>query len=318
MSEEKTVIHHVKDIYQQQRKENAYLIVIAGNGVGRMFKVVGGETLIGRHPSCEILLEDDGVSRQHSKIMRTRNGDAVVIDLKSTNGTFANGVRVQEHTLRDGDKIQIGKTTILKFSYQDDIEERYQKELYNSVVRDGLTGCYNKKFFADRIESEFSFSLRHGQPLSLLMFDIDHFKQVNDTYGHQAGDFVLKQLTEVVNRCIRGEDIFARYGGEEFALLLRDTNAERSFILADRIRRTVAAHRFVFKQTRIPLTISIGVATLSGTSLADTDEMIRVSDEYLYKAKHSGRDRVESEVTEVESIADVSYGGEDDPPPLPG
>ena len=197
--------------------------------------------------------------------------------------------------------------------------ERYQKELYNSVVRDGLTGCYNKKFFGDRIESEFSYSLRHGQPLSLIMFDIDHFKKVNDTYGHQAGDQVLKELASVVNRCIRGEDIFARYGGEEFALLLRDTNAERSFILADRIRRTVAAHRFVFKRTRIPVTISLGIATLQGTSLADTDEMIRVSDEYLYKAKHSGRDRVESEVTEVENLADESIGGEDDgPPPMPG
>jgi len=316
MAEEKTVIHHVKDIYQQSRKENAYLIVIAGNGVGRMFKLSGGETLVGRHPSCGILLEDDGVSRQHAKVMRTRSGEAVVIDLKSTNGTFANGVRVQEHALRDGDKIQIGKTTILKFSYQDDIEERYQKELYNSVVRDGLTGCYNKKFFADRIDSEFSYSLRHGQPLSLIMVDIDHFKKVNDTYGHQAGDFVLKQLAEVVNRCIRGEDIFARYGGEEFALLLRDTNAERSFILADRIRRTVAAHRFVFKRTRIPVTISLGISTLSEASIADAEELIRLADEYLYKAKRGGRDRVESEITEVEGVADESIGGEG-PPPMP-
>jgi len=310
MTEEKTVIHHVKDIYQQQRKENAYLIVIAGTGVGKMFKLSGGEIKIGRHPSCEIILDDDGVSRQHSKLLRTRTGDLVVIDLKSTNGTYANGVRVQEHTLRDGDKIQIGKTTILKFSYQDDIEERYQKELYNSVVRDGLTGCYNKKFFSDRIQSEFSYSLRHGQPLSLIMIDIDHFKNVNDTYGHQAGDFVLKQLTEVVNRCIRGEDIFARYGGEEFALLLRDTNSERAFILADRIRRTVAAHRFVFKRTRIPITISLGIATLSDANIGDTEEMIRVADEFLYKAKRDGRDRVESEITVVEGVQ------EDGPPPI--
>ncbi|NOZ85322.1 MAG: GGDEF domain-containing protein [Deltaproteobacteria bacterium] len=297
MDEDKTVIHHIRDIYQQKKKENAYLVVIAGRGVGRMFKLTGKEVVIGRHQSCDIILEDDGVSRRHAKLLNIRTGDTVVIDLKSTNGTFANGVRIQEHTLKDGDKIQIGKTTILKFSYQDDIEEKFQKELYNSVVRDGLTGTYNKKFFMDRIGSEFSFYLRHGQPLSLIMFDIDHFKKVNDTWGHQAGDFVLKKLVDVVNQCIRGEDIFARYGGEEFTLLLRDTDAEKAYILADRIRKTVAAHRFVFKRQRIPVTISLGIATLREANLADSDEMIAVSDEYLYKAKHLGRNRVESDLT---------------------
>ena len=279
---------------EEAASRNAYLIVISGRSVGKMYKVAGagGELTIGRTPEADIFIDDEGVSRRHAKMVHVIEGIKLV-DLGSTNGTFANGQKIDSQVLSDGDRIQIGSTTILKFSYQDDIEEQFQKQLYDSATRDGLTGAYNKKHFAERLRTEFAFASRHNTYLSLVLFDIDHFKKVNDTYGHLAGDEVLRRLAGVVTEQLRTEDTFARYGGEEFAVVLRETDDERAFIIAERIRRAVEANEFIHDGKTIPVNISMGVATLHGNNYPSVRELVQTTDEYLYKAKRGGRNRTE-------------------------
>jgi diguanylate cyclase (GGDEF)-like protein len=275
------------------RSQNAYLIVISGKAVGKMFKLMPGEMVIGRSDQVQILLEDDGVSRRHAKVVRGADGQVRIVDMQSTNGTFCEGVRVESHVLKDGDKVQIGNATILKFSYQDDLEEAFQRQLYESATKDGLTKIFNKKFFLERLRHEVSYSLRHSLPVTLMMVDVDFFKKVNDTYGHQAGDYVLIRLCAIVGETIRGEDVFARYGGEEFALILRECTEQKGLLMGERIRKLVEESEFAFGDKVIPVTISIGVSCLSQGNYAGPDELIAAADGFLYKAKHNGRNRVE-------------------------
>ncbi len=296
MSDDKTMIKGVADLLAEVRKENAYLIVISGKSVGKMFKLAAVESVIGRSDDAEIRLEDDGVSRKHAKIVKSPDGTVKLIDLNSTNGTYFNGSKVDIQGLKDGDKIQIGSATILKFSYQDSLEEQFQKQLYDSATRDGLTKIYNKRFFLDRLKEEFSYCIRHRLPLSLVLFDIDHFKKINDTYGHQAGDYVLSTLAAKVQDTIRTEDIFCRYGGEEFAIIMRESEEDKAFIFAERVRRLIQATEFVFQGTKIPVTISMGVATLRDANFPGPDDLIVGADKYLYRAKQTGRNRVEAKM----------------------
>ena len=165
--------------------------------------------------------------------------------------------------------------------------------MYESALRDGLTKAFNKKYFTDRLESEFTFALRHASPLALVMFDIDHFKKVNDTYGHQAGDHVLSELSTLLTGALRAEDVFARYGGEEFAVICRGTDVSpgaRSS--ASGMRKAVEGHRFVYEGTHIPVTISVGIAGLPDPAVKDASELVARADKALYKSKHGGRNRV--------------------------
>lgn len=297
MSKKATQILDLRSLNQPsepKRRPNLspYLIVLNGDRVGEMFKIVKDEITIGRSEDCDIVIEDDGVSRWHCKITQTAK-EVVLLDNESTNGTFANGERIQTITLQDGDKIQLGQITVLKFSYQDDLEEAFQRRMYEAAVRDPLTGVYNKRYFLDRLRGEYAYSVRHTVPLSLLLFDIDHFKKINDTYGHPAGDSVLKTLSQVINRTIRAEDIFARYGGEEFAVIARELESASAFAFAERLRRVVEATRFEAEGYTIPVTISLGISTLGPSNFLDEHDMIREADQNLYAAKRGGRNRVE-------------------------
>src|SRR3954471_960599 len=216
------------------KRDRAYLVVLAGASVGEMYKVEGDKTVIGRGQNARIRLLDDGISREHAQLVVS--GERVILeDLGSTNGTYCNGLKVDRKELADGDKILVGSTTILKFTYHDNLDEIFQKQMYESALRDGLTKAFNKRYFTDRLESEFTFSTRHMTPLTLVLFDLDHFKSVNDTYGHQAGDFVLTELSNMMVASLRAEDVFARYGGEEFAVVCRGSDAVQGQIVAERM-----------------------------------------------------------------------------------
>lgn len=277
---------------EEASNTSAYLIVISGRSVGRMYKVSKGEMVLGRSSEADVYIDDEGVSRRHAKLAPDREG-IFLVDMGSTNGTFANGQKIDSHLLTDGDRIQIGSTTILKFSYQDDIDEKFQKQLYNSATRDSLTGAFNKKHFSERLNSEFAFAARHVSPLSVILFDIDHFKQVNDVYGHLAGDEVLRRLAAVVTDQLRTEDTFARYGGEEFAVVLRETDDERAFIAAERVRRAIESTVFTHDGRDIPVTVSLGVATLKDDNFKTVRDLVKAADDYLYRAKDNGRNRTE-------------------------
>ncbi len=272
--------------------EEPYLIVLAGGPVGMMYKLRAEPPMfIGRGRDADIHLEDEEVSRRHAKITGICDGNPILEDLGSSNGTFVNGIQIQRQQLKDGDKIQMGSISILKFSYQDDFERSIQQELFDRGMKDGLTEIYNKKFFLDRLASEYAHARRHNRDVSLLFFDIDHFKNINDTHGHPAADFILRELALVVRETLRTEDLHARYGGDEFVVLMRDVDDASALVLAQRIHSVVDSHKFIFNGVEIPLTISLGVASLSAT-MNDATELVQLADKYLYKAKKAGRNRI--------------------------
>ena len=296
MSEEATSVHVIADLLGKAKQQNAYLIVLSAKspaGVGRMYKLDKAEQLLGRSSETAVQIEDDGVSRKHAKIDLAPDGTHQLVDLGSTNGTFLNGSRVSVAPLQDGDKIQIGANTVFKYSIQDALEEEFQRHIYESATRDGLTKIFNKKYFLDTLRKEFAYCLRHRVALSLVMFDVDHFKRINDTYGHPAGDYVLSRIAQRVADTVRTEDLFARYGGEEFALMLRESQEDAALICAERCRKAVDSTDFVFGGTPIRVSISLGVATLADSDYVQPEDLIAMADKYLYRAKQGGRNRVE-------------------------
>jgi two-component system, cell cycle response regulator len=273
------------------KRDRAYLVVLAGASVGEMYKIETEETIIGRGQRAHIRLFDDGISREHARV--SVEGSRIMLsDLGSTNGTYCNGLKVDKKELADGDKILVGSTTILKFTYHDNLDEIFQKQMYESALRDGLTKAFNKKYFTDRLESEYTFSLRHATPLALVLFDIDHFKKVNDTYGHQAGDYVLSEISTLLTGALRAEDVFARYGGEEFAVICRGSDAAQAMVVGERMRKAVEAYKFIYDGSNIPVTISVGVAVLPDPAVKDANDIVSQADQALYKSKNAGRNRV--------------------------
>ncbi len=275
---------------------NAYLIVLSGRSVGKMFKVPAGEFSIGRSMDADVRLEDEGISRLHAKICHNSDGRVMLHDLQSTNGTFVNGDRAGDRQLTDGDRIQVGSVTILKFSYQDKLEEQFQQQLYESATRDQLTHAYNKRFYDEQLDKDFSHAQRNrtnlSLPLSVLMLDIDHFKPVNDTHGHPAGDYVLQRFAATILGALRNGDTFCRVGGEEFAVIMRDSDLQRAVTASDRMRELVESTRFIYNGTEIPITMSVGVTHLDHDKHATQNDLIEAADQLLYEAKRSGRNRV--------------------------
>jgi two-component system, cell cycle response regulator len=268
---------------------SAYLVVISGPSFGEMYKLKGERTVLGRGEKTDIRVLDDGVSREHAAIERD-GGKMVLSDLKSTNGTFCNGERTERHDLVDGDKISIGATTILRFTYQDHVDEHYQKKLFESALRDGLTSTFNRRYFVDRLHTEVRFALRHEKSLALLFVDIDYFKKVNDQYGHVAGDEVLAGVARVMTETLRSEDVLARYGGEEFAVICREIDGEGASALGERLRKAVQDHKFEHAGKVIPVTVSIGA--VAGRKIEDTQAFVAAADAAMYEAKRAGRNRV--------------------------
>lgn len=292
MNEEQTVIHkRVPVIGDGPRERNAYLIVLSGRAVGKMYKLAPGQHTLGRSTDADIRLDDEGVSRLHATMRRRSDGTVEVSDLESTNGTYVNGAQIRHFTLSDGDRIQIGSVTILKFSYQDSLEEQFQQQLYESATRDPLTQSYNKRFFIEQFEKDFSHAMRHMLPLSLVMLDADHFKRINDNHGHPAGDHVLQRLSATIMASLRTEDAFCRVGGEEFAVIMRDCTEEEAVQLAERLRRLVASTQFVYGGQQLPVTISLGVSGFDRERHHRSTDLVEDADRCLYEAKRRGRNR---------------------------
>jgi two-component system cell cycle response regulator len=273
------------------KRDQAYLIVLAGSSVGEMFKLGRERSIIGRGPTADIRMLDEGVSREHCEVVR-QGGRILLRDLRSTNGTFCRGIKVQEQELVDGDKILVGSGTVLKFTYHDKLDEDFQRQMLESALRDDLTRAFNKKYFLDRVESEFAYAVRHNVPAALVCFDIDHFKQINDTRGHPAGDQVLSELAKTVHATVRVEDVFARVGGEEFSVICRGADLLQGKIVGERIRHAIEKHPFLREDKPITVTVSVGVAAVPTPSIRDATEFIWAADQMLYQAKRTGRNRV--------------------------
>jgi two-component system cell cycle response regulator len=277
-------------------QRGACFVVISGGQAGRMYKLERPDVVVGRSPDAAIRVDDEGVSRQHCRITRGPENSVVVEDLGSTNGTFINGERIKRKILQDGDKLQVGSASILKFSFTDALDEEFQVRQYESATRDVLTGCFNKKYFIERLPSEYAFAQRHQKNLAVAMMDIDHFKKINDTHGHPAGDHVLRGVGQVLSSMVRKGDLLARFGGEEFVILMREIVVSDAYVVAERIRRQVENTRYEYDSKVIPVTVSCGVAAYGFRGPESADALVALADQYLYKAKHNGRNRTECEL----------------------
>jgi two-component system cell cycle response regulator len=272
--------------------QKAYIIFISGQLAGKLCYLEKPETVIGRAVECDISIADQRISRLHLKIS-VKAGKAVIEDLGSTNGTFVNGSRILlPQQLQNGDQVHISSDTLFKFALGKEAELILLKEMHQMANYDAVTGIYNKHVLEKRLNEEFSYAHRKKIPLSLLMLDIDHFKKVNDTHGHMAGDYVLQGIAKRIGKALRGEDILARYGGEEFVVIMRGTGTDGAVRMAERIRLLVASEPFRFEKIAIPCTISIGVATAEKGNLPDVAALIAHADSCLYRSKEGGRNRV--------------------------
>jgi len=245
---------------------------------------------IGRSSNCEVHLANDSISRKHARIDRGELG-YTIHDLGSTNGTYVNDVRVTSKLLEAGDRIHIGNH-ILKFLSSSDIEAQYHETVFKIVTSDGLTGAYNKRYLLDALEREIGRAQRYRRSMAMLMMDLDHFKSVNDTYGHLVGDAVLQEFGRRVQQIVRSDEIFARYGGEEFALVISETTKQEALEVADRIRSAMANEPITTDTDVVEATVSIGLAFYDGTQPCTPLLLIRRADTKLYEAKNTGRNRV--------------------------
>ena len=263
------------------------LVIIAGEDMGRRYELGHQELSIGRGDNCTICINTDQVSRKHCTVQGVL-GKYYIVDNRSTNGTFVNEQKVERAKLIDGDQIRVGKT-VLKYT-ESHVEQRYFEHVFNLASMDALTGCFNKRYFDETFGKEVQRAQQSGMPLSMVLFDIDHFKQVNDTYGHPAGDAVLKNVAGAVSAQLRDGDALFRVGGEEFALIMAATPRSMAIQAAEALRGLIAALVTEVMGTRISATLSLGVAELGPSE--PPAALYQRADEQLYAAKRGGRNRV--------------------------
>lgn len=276
------------------------LVFLTGDLIAVPIPLDREEVILGRALEAGVRINDTKVSRQHAKIVVVGEGDGhraeyVLTDLDSRNGTYLNGRKIQEQVLQNGDKIMIGEH-ILRFDLLDEIDREYQLQIHRLISHDDLTGLLSSRSFFSELRREAGRSKAEGRNFCVLMMDIDHFKQVNDTYGHLTGSKTLEQIGACVVRSLRSGDAAARFGGEEFAAFLLDAGLGQAMIAAERIRSCIEEEEFSVMRKGQPaeshhVTISIGVATFPEDS-TDPIELVEMADSALYRAKREGRNRV--------------------------
>jgi diguanylate cyclase (GGDEF)-like protein len=261
-----------------------------GPGMGTRYPLSDLPVVLGRGNDCDIRINDHSVSRRHARIQPGADG-YYAVDLQSTNGTFVNDVVASICKLKDGDYLRVGNC-IYRFLAGGNVEAEYHEEIYRLTIIDALTDIHNKRYLLEFLDRELARSARYGRPLALILFDIDHFKQVNDEMGHLGGDFTLRELAACVKGGIRKEELFARYGGEEFAVVLPETDRNGAVHAAERIRALVESQHFQYEGKSFDVTISLGLATTAGEEALTPTQLIRQADDKLYQAKTSGRNCV--------------------------
>lgn len=275
-------------LHRRAAQTQPALLMVQGSSPGRIFRLAPGISIVGRDPACEISLNERAASRRHAEL-RVEDHATILADRDSTNGVFLGSSRINEPVrLRPGHLIKIGSTV---FKYLDNLLDIETLEtLHTRGSTDQLTGTWNKAHLLKTLATAVELT-RSGPPLSLLALDLDHFKKVNDTHGHLAGDHVLKETARIMKALIRPEDVLARFGGEEFFIILPGSSLETAAAIAERIRAAIAAHAYEFSGITIPVTASLGVCPLTPAH-PTAETLIARADELLYRSKHEGRNRV--------------------------
>jgi two-component system cell cycle response regulator len=284
---------------RQTSERRPYLLALSGPQLGEIFALEPGrELVLGRDPTCDVRLRDTGVSRRHAGVVAGANG-ARLRDLGSTNGIFVDGNRVAEFELQDGQRVQMGMHTALKYCLCDDVEIGYQRRLAEGALLDPETGLFNRRHFDDRLSSELVTASRYSRPMSLLLVVVDSFLRVNEVHGRAAGDEALGFVSRLVRSAVRREDVLARFSGQQFGVVARETPLSAGRALGERIRKAVERGRITVRGQDLALTVSVGVVGIDaiGTySSSRTDaEVLAIVEAALRLAVGSGGNRVEAE-----------------------
>lgn len=272
-----------------------YLIVVQGGIPGAMVPIGPGALAIGRSDDNGLVLTEPSVSRRHADLRVDDLGRVWLTDHSSTNGSFRNGFRIPPESptfLADGDRVRFGTKVVFKYACPDREEEAFQKSMFERTVRDAMTGLFNRAYFLDQLGPLAARASSRGLGLAMVMCDIDRFKSINDTHGHQGGDAVLCQVAGFLRRTTRSDDLVARFGGEEFAIALPIESEARAVQRAERIRTALANRRLRFEDGLLRVTASFGVAFAERFRPQEVDAMIAEADRALYRAKAAGRNRV--------------------------
>lgn len=276
---------------EKAKAANALLVIIRGTPQGKRFNLIGKEMIIGRDKAALIQLSDPNISRKHA-VVRKRGDQFFIADYGSRNGTFLNDNKLEgEVELTKEDMIKIG-TTVLKYIPQGHLEILYHGNLTNAAYIDKLTQVYNRNYISEVLEAEFKRARALHTDFPIILFDIDDFKKINDTFGHDAGDYVLTELCRVIKaQGLRERDLLGRYGGEEFLLLLTNSNLDKAKEVAERIRSAIANHSFTYEGKKINVTISLGISNVEDKYNEMTD-LYKAADQALYKSKNNGKNQV--------------------------
>jgi len=302
MSDDKTIIADpsILNPIGSPKRKNACLVQYSGAKLGKRYPLKDTVSIVGRAQNVQLYIHEASVSRQHAKFVLA--GDSVAVeDMGSSNGTFVNDAPVKiASQLKDGDIVRLG-TVLLKFFAHDNVDSVMHDKIYQMATIDAGTKIFNKQYLMDALESEFKYSVTYNRELTLIYYDLDKFKPVNDTYGHNAGDFILRESSALVKAAVRKDDVLGRFGGEEFVIILPNTNKETGRELAERIREKHAAHKFLIEITKNgqkhqvahQQTISLGVEQLTHDMGAPKD-LLEAADKKLYHSKQTGRNKVTS------------------------
>jgi diguanylate cyclase (GGDEF)-like protein len=269
----------------------ACLVVVYGSEIGRRYPLDRADMTVGRSQNCDVVLDQESVSRQHARIRFSAQGNSLE-DLGSTNGSYVNQeLAAGERTLQTGDLIKIGRT-VLRYLCGPQLERRYHAEIARISTTDGLTQVFNRKHLDDQLARELSRSARYGRPFSLVLSDVDHFHQLNQDYGHLAGDAVLAQLAAGLSGHIRPSDLLARVDEDTFAFLLPETPLAPARLFAEKIRALVETRTFPFEGALLKCTLSVGISSVEGPAAPTADLVLRVAEENVRVSKRRGRNCV--------------------------
>jgi len=267
-----------------------HLIVLYPQSEFAQIPLEKGTMILGRGQDADIRFEDELVSRRHCAL--SFDGQSVTVeDLGSTNGTFVDGNYIHKQILDSDNRLQIGKV-VLKIAYMNPNEEAFSRELYEAATMDPLTGILNYQAFLDRSAGELVSARRNDAFVHVAMIDVDDFKQINDTLGTQCADLVLREVARQLNEEKRDSDLLARYDGEEFLILMNEISPEDAKKRAEKLRLTIERHIFSWMDSRIPVTISIGLASKQGVDVTQVNDLLVESAKLLYAAKSNGKNQV--------------------------
>ena len=247
------------------------------------------EIVFGRDEICDFDVADEFASRRHVAF-RWQRKECFITDLESTNGTFVNDERISHRKLEHGDQIHFG-TQIFKFLSAEDVEATYHEAVFQMMTVDALTQTYNRRYFEDVFERETTRAIRYQRSLGLLILDLDHFKKLNDTYGHLVGDQVLKGVCQRISSRLRHDDIFARIGGEEFAVTFIEGTKQTVDLVGHELCELVNSSPIQTSRGEVKVTISVGGAFASGDDPAECLQLFESADANLYRAKAEGRNQ---------------------------